>query len=160
MRAGNVVRMDTSWWLALAAVVLLALVATLVDGWGRGRRPAGRRSRPPGRPTGPGGRAAKPRPAEIWWASVPYEDGPGDKDRPCLVLAVRGRRATVAKITSRYHDERPGVIPLPPGAVGDAHGRASFLETDELREVPVWDFRRRVGVVDPVLWDQVRHLAP
>ncbi|MGW0966675.1 type II toxin-antitoxin system PemK/MazF family toxin, partial [Streptomyces sp. NPDC002516] len=29
--------MDTSWWLALAAVVLLALVATLVDGWGRGR---------------------------------------------------------------------------------------------------------------------------
>ncbi|MFD9466871.1 type II toxin-antitoxin system PemK/MazF family toxin, partial [Streptomyces sp. NPDC060027] len=26
--------MDTSWWLALAAVVLLALVATLVDGWG------------------------------------------------------------------------------------------------------------------------------
>ncbi|MYX44307.1 type II toxin-antitoxin system PemK/MazF family toxin, partial [Streptomyces sp. SID89] len=33
--------MDTSWWLALAAVVLLALVATLVDGWGRGRRPAG-----------------------------------------------------------------------------------------------------------------------
>ena len=152
--------MDTSWWLALAAVVLLALVATLVDGWGRGRRPAGRRSRPPGRPTGPGGRAAKPRPAEIWWASVPYEDGPGDKDRPCLVLAVRGRRATVAKITSRYHDERPGVIPLPPGAVGDAHGRASFLETDELREVPVWDFRRRVGVVDPVLWDQVRHLAP
>ncbi|NEC77922.1 type II toxin-antitoxin system PemK/MazF family toxin, partial [Streptomyces sp. SID7958] len=34
--------MDTSWWLALAAVVLLALVAALVDGWGRGHRPAGR----------------------------------------------------------------------------------------------------------------------
>lgn len=81
------------------------------------------------------------------------------KDRPCLVLAVHGRRAVVAKITSRYHDERPGVIPLPPGAVGDAHGRASFLETDELRDVPVRDFRRRAGVVDPVLWDQVRHLT-
>jgi hypothetical protein len=75
------------------------------------------------------------------------------------VLAVRGRRATVAKITSRYRDERCGVIPLPPGSVGDARGRASFLETDELREVPVGDFRRRVGVVDPVLWDQVRHLT-
>ncbi|MFI9831984.1 type II toxin-antitoxin system PemK/MazF family toxin [Streptomyces sp. NPDC051913] len=149
--------MDTSWWLALAAVVLLALVATLVDGWGRGRRPAGRRSRPPGRPGTRG--AARPRPAEIWWAIVPYEDAPGAKDRPCLVLAVHGRRAVVAKITSKYHDERAGVIPLPPGSVGDAHGRASFLETDELREVPVWDFRRRVGVVDPVLWDQVRHLA-
>ncbi|MGW7041707.1 type II toxin-antitoxin system PemK/MazF family toxin [Streptomyces avermitilis] len=147
--------MDTSWWLALAAVVLLALVATLVDGWGRrGRRPSGR-TRPPGRPSAPG----RPQPAEIWWANVPYEEGPGVKDRPCLVLAVRGGRATVAKITSKYHDERAGVIPLPPGAVGDAHGRASFLETDELRDVPLREFRRRVGVVDPVLWDQVRYLA-
>ncbi|MET7603963.1 type II toxin-antitoxin system PemK/MazF family toxin [Streptomyces avermitilis] len=147
--------MDTSWWLALAAVVLLALVATLVDGWGRrGRRPSGR-TRPPGYPSAPG----RPQPAEIWWANVPYEEGPGVKDRPCLVLAVRGGRATVAKITSKYHDERAGVIPLPPGAVGDAHGRASFLETDELRDVPLREFRRRVGVVDPVLWDQVRYLA-
>ncbi|MGW3122095.1 type II toxin-antitoxin system PemK/MazF family toxin [Streptomyces sp. NPDC001107] len=149
--------MDTSWWLALAAVILLALVATLVDGWGRGRRPEGRRTRPPGRPGVRGG--GRPKPAEIWWANVPYEDRPGNKDRPCLVLVVHGERAVVAKITSKYHDERAGVIPLPPGAVGDAQGRASFLETDELREVPVWEFRRRVGVVDPVLWDQVRHLA-
>ncbi|MFE6826175.1 type II toxin-antitoxin system PemK/MazF family toxin [Streptomyces sp. NPDC057690] len=163
--------MDTSWWLALAAVILLALVATLVDGWGRGRRPKRRGSRPPGRTTGrtterPSGRstrghgiAGRPQPAEIWWADVPFEDGPGVKDRPCLVLMVRGDRATVAKITSKYHDERAGVIPLPPGAVGDAQGRPSFLETDELRQVRVSDFRRRVGVVDPVLWDQVRHLA-
>ncbi|MFF3504903.1 type II toxin-antitoxin system PemK/MazF family toxin [Streptomyces sp. NPDC003247] len=158
--------MDTSWWLALAAVVLLALVATLVDGWGHRRRPAGRRSRPPGRPArgrGPAGRgrgaAGRPQPAEIWWANVPYEEGPGAKDRPCLVLVVRGDRVTVAKITSRYRDERAGVIPLPPGSVGDARGRPSFLETDELRQVRVRDFRRRVGVVDPVLWDQVRHLT-
>ncbi|MFF3844744.1 type II toxin-antitoxin system PemK/MazF family toxin [Streptomyces sp. NPDC002328] len=155
--------MDTSWWLALAAVVLLALVATLVDGWGRGRRPSGRRPRPPGRPSGrptrSRGAAGRPQPAEIWWANVPFEDGPGAKDRPCLVLVVRGDRVTVAKITSRFRDERSGVIPLPPGAVGDAQGRPSFLETDELRQVRVADFRRRVGVVDPVLWDQVRHLT-
>jgi mRNA-degrading endonuclease toxin of MazEF toxin-antitoxin module len=149
--------MDTSWWLVLTAVILLALVATLVDGWGR-RRPEGYRW-PPERAARLGRREARPRPAEIWWASVPYEDGPGGKDRPCLVLAVRRRRARVAKITSRYRDERSGVIPLPPGSVGDAQGRTSFLETDELRDVPVGDFRRRVGVVDPVLWDQVRHLA-
>ncbi|MFC7867947.1 type II toxin-antitoxin system PemK/MazF family toxin [Streptomyces murinus] len=174
--------MDTSWWLALAAVVLLALVATVVDGWGRGRRPAGRRLRPPGRAGtrerhAATARGGGPVPGDIWWANVPYEDraesngaarsasdrvvaGDGRaKDRPCLVLAVRGDRATVAKITTKYHDERAGVIPLPPGAVGDARGRPSFLQTDELREVPVGDFRRRVGVVDPVLWDQVRHLA-
>ena len=149
--------MDTSWWLALAAVILLALVATLVDGWGRGRRPSGRRTRPPGRPGVRGG--GRPRPAEIWWANVPYEDRPGNKDRPCLVLVVHGERAVVAKITSKYHDERAGVIPLPPGSVGDARGRASFLETNELRQVRVGDFRRKAGVVDPVLWDQVRHLA-
>ncbi|MET9353288.1 hypothetical protein ABZY14_09815 [Streptomyces sp. NPDC006617] len=47
--------MDTSWWLVFAAVVLLALVATLVDGWGRGRRPRGRGRRPRGRRDGRGG---------------------------------------------------------------------------------------------------------
>ncbi|GHH76558.1 hypothetical protein GCM10018793_22520 [Streptomyces sulfonofaciens] len=32
--------MNASWWLALAGVVVLALVAAVVDGWGRGgRRP-------------------------------------------------------------------------------------------------------------------------
>ncbi|MGW6400046.1 type II toxin-antitoxin system PemK/MazF family toxin [Streptomyces sp. NPDC055134] len=149
--------MDTSWWLALAAVLLLALVAALVDGWGRGhrRRPGGR-TRPP---RGPSARGTRPQPGEIWWAQVPYEDGPGGKDRPCLVLAVHRRRVRVAKITSKYHDERAGVIALPPGSVGDARGRPSFLETDELREVPVGDFRRRAGVLDPVVWDQVRYLA-
>ncbi|GAA2577247.1 type II toxin-antitoxin system PemK/MazF family toxin [Streptomyces violaceus] len=146
--------MDTSWWLALAAVVLLALIATLVDGWGR--RSSARRVQPAAPATAVAG---LPQPAEIWWADVPYEDETRTKDRPCLVLAVRGERATVAKITTRFRDERNGVIPLPPGSVGDARGRASFLETDELREVPVWGFRRRVGVVDPALWDRVRYLA-
>ncbi|MFB9392174.1 type II toxin-antitoxin system PemK/MazF family toxin [Streptomyces coeruleoprunus] len=165
--------MDTSWWLALGAVVVLALVVAVADGWGRsgrgpGRGPAGR-TRPPGRPAGRtqrptrparprGAPDRRPEPGDIWWADVPYEDGPGSKDRPCLVLAVRGDSALVAKITSKYRDER-GVIALPPGSVGDARGRASFLETDELRDVPLWEFRRRVGCVDPLVWDQVRHLA-
>ncbi|GAA3914375.1 hypothetical protein GCM10022244_25280 [Streptomyces gulbargensis] len=159
--------MDTSWWPALLAVVVLALVVAVADGWKRSsRRPPGR-TRPSGRapgraPTRPTCRPAPgrlPRAGEIWWADVPFEDGPGSKDRPCLVLAVRGDSALVAKITSKYHDERPGVIALPPGAVGDARGRPSFLETDELREVPVAEFRRRAGTADPVVWDQVRHLA-
>ena len=89
-----------------------------------------------------------PRPGEIWWADVPYEDGPGSKDRPCLVLSVRGGTAVVAKITSKHHEERPGVIALPPGAVGDARGRRSFLETDELRDVAVAGFRRKAGELD------------
>ncbi|MFB7546700.1 type II toxin-antitoxin system PemK/MazF family toxin [Streptomyces sp. NPDC056154] len=168
--------MDMSWWwIAFAVVVLLALVAALADGRGRGgRRPRGRSGRwagtrsggrPGGRtrpPAGPGrgtGPERGPRPGEIWWAEVPYEDGPGAKDRPCLVLSVRGGSARVAKITSKYHEERPGVIALPAGTVGDARERASFLETDELREVAVRGFRRRVGLVDPGVWERVRGLG-
>ncbi|MFD9908983.1 type II toxin-antitoxin system PemK/MazF family toxin [Streptomyces sp. NPDC059063] len=141
--------MDTSWWLALAAVVVLALVVTLVDGWGRGARGARRRVR---RSRGGGG----PGVAEIWWARDP---DPGGGERPFLVLAVRGDVVRVARIATKYHDERGGVVPLPPGAVGDVRGRASFVEPDVVRELGVGDFRRRVGVVDPVLWDQVRYLA-
>ncbi|MDX2920728.1 type II toxin-antitoxin system PemK/MazF family toxin, partial [Streptomyces sp. NE06-03C] len=151
--------MNTFWWVALVAVVLLALVAAVVDGRGRSdrgprsRRPgrSGRpegsarppsrpsRSSPSSRPSRPDGRV--PRAGEVWWADVPYEDGPGSKDRPCLVISVRGRgrgrTALVAKITSKHHEERPGVIALPAGTVGDRRGRQSFLETDELREVRV-----------------------
>ncbi|MCX4786973.1 MULTISPECIES: type II toxin-antitoxin system PemK/MazF family toxin [unclassified Streptomyces] len=163
------------WWIAFAVVVLLALVAAVADGRGRGGRgPGGRRGgsagarsggRPGGRtrpPAGPGrepGPERRPRPGEIWWAEVPYEDGPGTKDRPCLVLSVRGDSALVAKITSKHHEERPGVIALPAGAVGDARGRASFLETDELREVALRGFRRLVGVVDAGVWERVRKLG-
>ncbi|MFE6229239.1 type II toxin-antitoxin system PemK/MazF family toxin [Streptomyces sp. NPDC057854] len=161
--------MDTSWWPALVAVVVIALAVAVA---GARTRP---RARPPAPARPPGAR--EPRAREIWWAEVPFEDGPGSKgaarsasgravvgdgrakDRPCLVLSVRGDLARVAKITSRYHDERPGVIALPPGAVGDARGRPSFLEPDELRDVPLGGFRRRVGEADPVVWDQVRHLA-
>ncbi|MFF8829810.1 type II toxin-antitoxin system PemK/MazF family toxin [Streptomyces sp. NPDC015131] len=149
--------MDTSWWPALGAVVVLAFVAAVSGTAGR-RRPGGR-TRPPARPGGAPKPPFRPRPGEIWWARVPFEDGPGGKDRPCLVLAVRGDTALVAKITSRYRDGRAGVVALPPGAVGDARGRRSFLETDELREVAVGHFRRRAGRVDPLVWDRVRHLA-
>ncbi|MFF7362423.1 type II toxin-antitoxin system PemK/MazF family toxin [Streptomyces sp. NPDC008125] len=165
--------METYWWVILAVLVVLALVASVVDGRGRSGarrrggergtsgRPGGR-TRPPGRPAEPGrgrGAGGVPQPGEIWWAEVPYEDGPGSKDRPCLVLSVRGGRAVVAKITSKHHEERPGVIALPDGTVGDARGRRSFLETDELREVPVDGFRRRVGRVDAELWGRVRGLG-
>ncbi|MER7553820.1 type II toxin-antitoxin system PemK/MazF family toxin [Streptomyces anulatus] len=171
--------MNTFWWVASVAVVLLALVAAVVDGRGRSDRgPRSRRprqpvgsTRPPSRPSGPSkpsgpegrGDGRSPRAGEVWWADVPYEDGPGSKDRPCLVISVRGRgrgrTALVAKITSKHHGERPGVIALPSGTVGDRQGRQSFLETDELREVRIAGFRRRVGTVDPGLWERVRRLG-
>jgi PemK-like, MazF-like toxin of type II toxin-antitoxin system len=134
-------------------LLALALVAGAVA-LRRRTRPQGRPAQRPSstRPSAPG---RLPEPREIWWAVVPFEDGPGGKDRPCLVLHRGARTATVLKITSKHHAELAGVIPLPPGAVGDREHRASWLETGESREVPFADFRRRVGAVDPQLWTRV-----
>lgn len=126
-------------WLT-AALVALVLLAVLV---------AVRRRRPTVAGGGPVAR-------EVWWAEVPFEDGPGAKDRPCLVLRVNRRTATVAKITSKQHADRPGVLALPPGSVGDRQGRASWLETDELREVPLGAFRRRIGPLDERTWTKAQ----
>ena len=130
----------------------------------RAPRPGPRAGRPPSGPSrGPSGGSSRggapsrlPEPREIWWAEVPFEDGPGSKDRPCLVLHRGAHSATVLKITSKHHTERPGILPLPPGTVGDRDKRASWLETDESREVPLADFRRRVGAVDGGLWSRVQ----
>ncbi|WBB59102.1 type II toxin-antitoxin system PemK/MazF family toxin [Streptomyces sp. WMMC500] len=149
--------MDTSWWPAIVAVVVLAVIAGLVDSFGRVRR-AHRRPE--------GERGAGPRPGEVWWARVPDGDDDGDEDgyaadgvAPCLVVKTAGVTVTVARITTRRDGERPGVIPLPPATVDDARGRPGFLATDELREIHLRDFRRRSGPVDPAVWDQVRHLS-
>ncbi|CAM5629268.1 hypothetical protein [Streptomyces avidinii] len=81
--------------------------------------------------------------------------------RTCLVLAVRsvrGHRARVAWITGKYDDRRAGVIPLPPGTVG-AQGRAGFLEADRPAEVSLWEFRTRLGMLDPAVWDEIKGLG-
>ncbi|WUH91745.1 type II toxin-antitoxin system PemK/MazF family toxin [Streptomyces sp. NBC_00433] len=124
--------MGAQAWVVVGGVVLV--VAAAVAWWRRGRA---------------GGRGAAPRRGEVWWADVPYEDVVGSKDRPCLVVSVRRRTARVVKITSRFHGEQPGVVALPAGTVDDAEGRRSYLETRELRTVPLSAFRRRAGSLDP-----------
>ncbi|WP_190211344.1 type II toxin-antitoxin system PemK/MazF family toxin [Kitasatospora indigofera] len=146
--------MNAYWVAGAAAVGLAVLVGVLARRSRRGPGP-GRPPRGGARPAR-GGAAGRPAPREIWWAEVPFEDGPGAKDRPCLVLRVNGRTATVAKITSKHHAERPGVLALPPDTVGDARGRTSWLETDEQREVPLAAFRRRVGPLDERTWARAR----
>jgi mRNA-degrading endonuclease toxin of MazEF toxin-antitoxin module len=139
----------TMWW-AVAAVMALALIAALVDGRARSGRPSRRAAR--NRST----TVRIPARGEVWWASVPYEDKPGAKDRPCLVLSVRGQTARVAKITSRSHAELPGVIALPEGTVDDPAGRRSYLQSTELRDVPLPDFRRHAGSLDPRIMKRLK----
>lgn len=140
--------MSAGMWWAVAAVSVLGLIATLIDGRARSGRGPGRK---PGRGSArpertPGVRI--PRRGEVWWAEVPYEDRPGSKDRPCLVLSVRDQTARVVKITSRPHTELPGVVPLPAGAVDDDADRRSYLQSTELRDVSLRAFRRPAGTVD------------
>ncbi|MEU7555281.1 hypothetical protein AB0B01_23555 [Streptomyces sp. NPDC044571] len=136
--------MDTSWWPAAAAVVAVLLVVLVA-----GRLPALPRRALPQHTSGT---EPQPRPGELWRLA----DG-----RLCLVLTVepvRAHRARVAWISGKYDDRRPGVIPLPPGTVG-AQGRPGFLEADRPEQVWVWEFRSRLGTLDPAVWDEVKGLG-
>ncbi|SHN15413.1 type II toxin-antitoxin system PemK/MazF family toxin [Actinacidiphila paucisporea] len=128
--------MSVQRWVAAGAVVLVVVAAVAVTAWWR----RSRRAESAG--------TTAPRRGEVWWADVPYEDVVGSKDRPCLVVSVRSRTARVVKITSRFHEELPGIVALPAGTVDDAEGRRSYLETRELRTVPLSAFRRRAGSLD------------
>ncbi|WP_326690105.1 MULTISPECIES: type II toxin-antitoxin system PemK/MazF family toxin [unclassified Streptomyces] len=136
--------MDTTWWLALGAVVLLAFVAALVDGRGRlgprrrGAADAARAARAHGAPL--------PRPGEIWRTSLP--DG---EEQLFLVLAVRTDGARLARLT-----REPSPVPvLPPQ---DPDGPA-YLEEDGLVEAGLARLLGRTGEVDARTWERVRHLA-
>lgn len=157
--------MASWWWPALLTVAVLGLVATFVDGVGRARarRRAPRRSgtRPatgavPGADHAPSHRPPLPR--EIWWTR-PARGGADDAEQPCLVLRVADGTATVLPILSETRPDRPGEIPLPAGAVAGGPGRPSFLATDDVRQVPVADFRRPAGAVGDALWARLRGLT-
>ncbi|MFI7240465.1 type II toxin-antitoxin system PemK/MazF family toxin [Streptomyces qinglanensis] len=143
--------MDTTWWLALGGVVLLAFVAALVDGRGRlgPRRPAapGGPSRPGGSRKARAGRAApRPRPGEIWRTSLP------DGSEPLfLVLAVRTDGARLARLT-----REPTALPVLPE---DTAAGPAYLEPETLAEAGLGRLLNCCGEVDPDTWERVRHLA-
>ncbi|MGY1435968.1 type II toxin-antitoxin system PemK/MazF family toxin [Streptomyces reniochalinae] len=136
--------MDTTWWLALGVVMLLAFVAALVDGRGRlgpRRRGAAREARAARR-----GQAPLPRPGEIWRTSLP------DGTEPLfLVLTVRTDGARLARLTSEPSPLR--VLPA------DAAEGPAYLEPGTVAEVGLARLRGRHGEVDADAWERVRHLA-
>ncbi|WP_188078927.1 hypothetical protein [Actinotalea subterranea] len=117
----------TGQLIAVAAVCVLVLALV---------RARGRRGR------------ARPAPGEVWFAEVPFEDGTGSKDRPVLVLAVRGGRCSVARFTSQDRSARgdhrrvPGVVP------GLQRSSWANLRPITLRRRA---FRRRVAPPDAAL---------
>ncbi|MDM8086105.1 type II toxin-antitoxin system PemK/MazF family toxin [Cellulomonas cellasea] len=90
----------------------------------------------------------RPRPGEVWFADVPFEDRPGSKDRPVLVLAVAGRTCTVAAFTSQDRSARRDHVRLPSGVPG--MGKASWIR---LRPILLRRsaLRRRISDPGPAL---------
>lgn len=121
--------------------VLLLVIALVVAGAIAGftaviLRPAGR----------------QPRRGQFWMATVPFEDGSGSKDRPCLVVGGTARSLRVLYVTSQDKDANRHYIRLPhlnwTGAVGR---KASWMrvtdprDTDPTIVVSRRDFRRPLG---------------
>ncbi|MET9861242.1 type II toxin-antitoxin system PemK/MazF family toxin [Streptomyces smyrnaeus] len=131
--------MDTSWWLALGGVVLLAFVAALVDG--RGRLGPRRRALP-ARSAQRGGGSPLPRPGEIWRTSLP------DGSEPLfLVLAVRTDGARLARLT-----REPSALPVLPD---DDPAGPAYLQPDALAEAGLARLLDRCGEVDAETWEGV-----
>ncbi|WP_142120113.1 type II toxin-antitoxin system PemK/MazF family toxin [Rarobacter faecitabidus] len=104
--------------------------------------------------TRPGGR--QPRAGQFWMAEVPFEDGTGAKDRPCLIVGGSTRRLRVLYVTSQDKSARPGQFMYLPsqnwsGAVGRKQSWIRVAQPDgssPLITVHRRAFRRSLGRVD------------
>lgn len=94
------------------------------------------------------GRGRRPRPGEVWWAWVPFDEGRGGKDRPVLVLGRRGLRLEVARFTSRDQGRRSDHARVPDGVPGLTRGSWVDLRP---RALPRRALRRRAGDAGPAL---------
>lgn len=129
---------------ALGILALLLLLARL----------ARRRARSPQR--GPRrGTPQFPGVGEYWMAWVPFRDGSGGKDRPCLVVGVDATNARVLYVTSQDRSGDDRYVPVDTRAWSGRQHRPSWLQTTENRgadptlTVRIADFRRYLGPVEP-----------
>ncbi|WP_182882794.1 type II toxin-antitoxin system PemK/MazF family toxin [Microbispora sp. H10949] len=99
-----------------------------------------------------------PQPGEIWWADVPYEDGPGHKVRPCVVLRTYHGGAEVLKITSQDRSDRSDHVEIPTRTWDPSADHNSFLDLTGPVRVPSASFDDRAGTLDPRVWRQVCRL--
>ena len=127
-----------------------------------GHPPRGHRPRSFGRPDYFPARL--PKPGEMWWADVPFEDVSGSKERPVLVFGVLDDHMEVLKSTSQDRLDRSDHIALPV-AGWDPRARHDSCLDLKLRRLPLRQLRWYMGPVPPPVWQQVttrrlRHAAP
>jgi len=154
-------------WLLAAAVLLLVVAAVRRSSLRRHApgRPDSRRPTPTRpTPTRPALRQSppdaswrsRPQPGEIWWATVPYDDGTGFKVRPCLVLRTYRSRVEVLKITSQDQSDRSDHIEIPTGGWDRKADHNSYLDLSDPYQLRDGAFERRAGMVDDRTWALVR----
>jgi hypothetical protein len=138
-------------------------------------RAGSRQYSPPQRPTGPAPAPLQPFPrpgsrpvaGQVWLVYFPYEDQPGGKRRPALILGAGGQGITVLKITSQDKSVKQRYFtPIDnSGWHGIATaGKQSWLEFGKPVTLPYANVVRPLGLCSPQrLWDllaahyQVQH---
>jgi hypothetical protein len=139
-----------------AAVLVTCLIAVR---WWRAAPPAEPTLAPqPSRPAPGYFRGAEPAPGHVWFADVPFDDGSGSKDRPCLVVRTFADHAEVLKITSADKANRPEYVAMPTGSWDPDAEHESWLEAYPLRKLPYPALRRPIGLCDMRVWTQITRL--
>ncbi|ADP79846.1 type II toxin-antitoxin system PemK/MazF family toxin [Pseudofrankia inefficax] len=112
-------------------------------------------------------RDGKPDPGEVVWAWVPFEeDASQGKDRPVLLIGVRGDRLLGLMLTSKDHDRdaeqeaRHGRHWMDVGTGGwDREGRPSEVRLDRLLVLDPDRVRREGSALRPAVFEQVVEAA-
>jgi PemK-like, MazF-like toxin of type II toxin-antitoxin system len=95
-----------------------------------------------------------PDPGEVVWAWVPFEDDPSrGKDRPVLIVGVRGNSLVAIPLTSKQKDRAPQVS-VGEGA-WDRERRTSYARVDRLLELSPADVRREGAIMPRDRFDAV-----
>ncbi|GIH06368.1 hypothetical protein Rhe02_44350 [Rhizocola hellebori] len=100
----------------------------------------------------------KAKPGEIWWADVPFEDGPGSKVRPCLILRLKWRGYDILKITSQDQSHRRDHIEITTRAWDRNATKNSYLDLSDPIRLRERALDNRAGSLDAPTWTKVRRL--
>ena len=137
--------------LLLAALAIAGLIV-----YARATRLVGRRqTRALRQPASRRFRGAQARPGYVWFADVPFDEGGGSKDRPCLVVRTGPRAALVLKVTSQDKRGRTNYTRIATQTWDGNADHDSYLELYPLRELSYAAFRRPAGPCERKLWAQV-----
>lgn len=100
--------------------------------------------------------AHKAKPGEIWWADVPFEDGPGSKIRPCLIVRYRFRGYEVLKITSQDQSHRRDHVKIATKSWDRNATKDSYLDLSD--PIRIRSVDNKAGALDAPTWTKVRKL--